>query len=102
MYDPTARCANCGKRQKCTCQECVFCGEIVRSGEASQALVNDREVHYECALRQVIGSVAHLQQTCSCYVPGAVETDPPGMTKRQAASAATFLWHQQQGDPHEV
>ena len=97
MYDPTARCAHCGQRRKCQCQSCVFCGERVQSGEAADMLVNDRQVHYECAMRQVIGSVAHLEQRCSCYVPGATCGDPAGLTKREAAREATALWHDQQG-----
>ena len=97
MEDPRARCANCHQYgSNCLCSTCVFCGELVRSGEAARTLVNDRNVHHECALRQVIGSVAHLEQRCSCYVPGATCGDPPGMTRRQAANAAGRLWWQQQ------
>lgn len=45
-------------------------------------------MHYECGIRLMVGSVAHLEGRCSCYVPGATETDPPGMTLREAAVAA--------------
>jgi hypothetical protein len=53
-------------------------------------------LHRECAFRAVAGSVAHLQKRCSCYVPGSMESDPPGMTPRQAALAALKLWGEQQ------
>jgi hypothetical protein len=36
----------------------------------------------------VVGSVAHLERRCSCYVPGATEGDPDGLTRRAAAEAA--------------
>jgi hypothetical protein len=45
-------------------------------------------MHVECVYRAVAGSVAHIEQRCSCYVPGSTEGDPPGLTKRQAAKAA--------------
>lgn len=45
-------------------------------------------MHPECTFRAVCGSVAHIEGRCSCFVPGSTETDPPGMTKRQAARAA--------------
>ena len=48
--------------------------------------------HLECSIRSVIGSVNHLNKTCSCFVPGSTEGDPPGMTRRQAAKAAADLY----------
>jgi hypothetical protein len=47
--------------------------------------------HYECLMRGVIGSVGHLRRACSCY--GGTDEDPPGMTYRQAAIAATALYN---------
>lgn len=44
--------------------------------------------HVECWQRQFIGSLAHVEGRCSCYVAGARETDPPDLTLRQAAVAA--------------
>jgi len=44
-------------------------------------------------LRLVIGSVAHLERRCCCYVPGSTEDDPPHMTPRQAARAALVLYN---------
>ena len=36
----------------------------------------------------VIGSVAHIQKKCSCYIKGSKENDPEGMSLRQAAHVA--------------
>lgn len=43
--------------------------------------------HVCCFLRSTIGSLGHLQKKCSCF--GGNEEDPPEMTKREAAVAAT-------------
>lgn len=45
--------------------------------------------HRECYLRQSIGSLGHQKKTCSCYVRTGGEEDPPDMTIREAAKAAT-------------
>jgi hypothetical protein len=72
-------------------------GFLVRSMGAPDALKLDGDGEYvvqhrECHLRSVIGSVAHVQKRCSCYNPGAKETDPPELTKREAARLAVELW----------
>jgi hypothetical protein len=100
MFDPNARCAECHQRgAQCHCRDCAWCGEIVLRHEASYHYANGPLAHQACALRQVIGSVAHLEQRCSCYVPGATCGDPAGMTRRQAAEAAAALWNAQQSAP---
>jgi|HubBroStandDraft_1064217.scaffolds.fasta_scaffold32770_4 hypothetical protein len=72
---------------------CPECGEEIVKGEMVMPFNNDTILmHYECGLRGIIGSVAHLQRRCSCYVPGSEEGDPPGMSKREAAKAAVKLW----------
>lgn len=48
-------------------------------------------MHYECGLRAVLGSLGHQRKRCSCY--GGNEEDPPGLTRRQAAMAATLYFH---------
>jgi hypothetical protein len=45
-------------------------------------------MHVECLLRLTIGSVAHIERRCGCYVAGSTESDPPHMTLREAARAA--------------
>lgn len=66
---------------------CAWCSEPV-DFETEQHPAYREPMHYECGLRMWAGSVAHLEKRCSCYVPGATETDPPGMTLREAAVAA--------------
>ena len=40
----------------------------------------------------VAGSVAHIEQRCSCFVQGSDEGDPPGMGLREASQAALKTW----------
>ncbi len=54
--------------------------------------------HYACAVRASLGSVGHVQGTCSCYVEdGTREDDPPGPTRRQAARIAADYMNRQPG-----
>ena len=46
--------------------------------------------HRECQLRQVIGSVGHLEGRCSCY--GGDQEDPSDLSVRDAARAAVAIW----------
>jgi len=75
---------------------CVFCDEPILPDEQVQPIwggeAERRQVHRECLLRQVVGSVAHQMEECSCFEPGSTRGDPPGMTKREAARAAADLW----------
>lgn len=93
---------------------CVHCDEVIVEGDDGVVLpgggispvcdpFHDGRVfnedgvpmcafHRSCFLRGTIGSVAHVQRRCSCYVPGADEGDPPEMTRRQAAEAAVVAW----------
>jgi hypothetical protein len=93
---------------------CLYCRELIgpddsgfvfRSAGFPEALCTDPlpggdgsyiVEHRECHLRSLIGSVAHVLKQCSCYMPGADETDPPELTKRQAARLAVELWEQQE------
>jgi hypothetical protein len=80
---------------------CAWCGEVFLAtddgivvdavGLETVALSDGTDglpYHRVCFLRTIIGSVAHVEERCSCFVPGADEGDPPGMTKRQAAELA--------------
>ena len=86
-------------------EPCQWCEEPIEEDECGLLIptvvewLDDktaREVfkptHQECLLREVIGSVGHLQKLCSCY--GGEMEDPPGMTKREAAKAAVALWQE--------
>jgi hypothetical protein len=45
-------------------------------------------------MRSALGSVAHIEERCSCFISGSEENDPPGMSKREAAKAAVKAWYQ--------
>lgn len=78
---------------------CFSCEELVAEGDSGVMMPlvqpDGKAVmaaqHRECFLRRIVGSVGHQQGTCSCY--GGQEEDPPEMTKRQAALAATKLFY---------
>lgn len=65
---------------------CKHCEELIEPGDLVSP-VQGGEFHFECGFR-LLGSLAHWQKRCGCYVPGSTEGDPPGMTVRQAAQAA--------------
>lgn len=67
---------------------CSYCNEHILPHEAQDKFVCGAPFHMDCHARAVIGSVAHIQERCSCFIPGSNEHDPPGMSKRQAARAA--------------
>jgi hypothetical protein len=75
---------------------CLHCGEVFVAGDDGfelPYLSPDGPLayfHRDCHLRTVLGSVAHIQKLCSCFVPGASDGDPEGMTKREAARAAVL------------
>lgn len=73
-------------------EPCVFCDELITYADAREDFADGRRAHRNCALRQVIGSVAHLEKRCSCYVKGSEAGDPPEMSRREAADAAAQLW----------
>jgi hypothetical protein len=50
------------------------------------------QLHHECLFRLVVGSVAHIEGRCSCVDPNATETDPPNVSKREAARMALAAW----------
>jgi hypothetical protein len=74
--------------------DCAWCKEPIVYGEDGfilPAILEDGPswvaYHRACHLRQIFGSLAHAQRKCSCYVPGSTCTDPPEMTRREAAEA---------------
>ena len=64
--------------------DCQWCHEPVLPADTVDEF--DSSFHYECRLRAVMGSAAHLLKECSCY--GGDREDPPGMTRREAAKLA--------------
>jgi hypothetical protein len=73
--------------------KCAYCEEEIMPGDLLSDMM--QPTHANCALRMVIGSVAHVEKRCSCYITAAHETDPPGMTKREAADAAAEAFRKQ-------
>jgi hypothetical protein len=75
---------------------CLYCEEPIAEGDRGFLLPHMvgpnyfRLVaeHYECFMRQVLGSVAHQQSRCSCVVCGSHHMDDPELTRRDAARAA--------------
>jgi len=75
-------------------RECAWCGEPVGECAVKSNLIATDGVkriafHTECHLRQIFGSVGHQRGLCSCNGGPGTMDDPPGMTKHEAAWAAT-------------
>ena len=66
---------------------CILCDELIVASDAGTVNRAGQISHYECSLRAVVGSVGHQLKRCSCY--GGDQEDPEGMTRRQAAVAAS-------------
>jgi hypothetical protein len=73
--------------------KCVYCDEPLSENDANACNFVIRPEHWECGFRAIMGSVAHIEQRCGCYVPGSTDHDPPNMTKREAARAAVAAWN---------
>jgi hypothetical protein len=75
---------------------CSWCDEpVLQSDDRSSSLQPSglrRWQHLECSVRSVSGSAAHLNHTCSCYVPGSTDSDHPALSRRQAARAAFLAY----------
>lgn len=74
-----------------TSKQCIHCGEPILPGEAL-APYTENTAHWECGLRSVVGGVNHQKGLCTCCLGGTLDPDPEGMTRREAARAATDLW----------
>jgi hypothetical protein len=86
---------------------CAWCEELFTAEDCGFTLPffggqghlrTELPFHSSCHLRQVLGSLAHVRRECSCYVPGSTCTDPPGMSRREAACAAVVEWMQLNGE----
>jgi hypothetical protein len=76
---------------------CLWCHEPITGAALPLAVaITDGEGavswrHQACAVRQVVGSVAHQQRCCSCY-GGTDADDDDGLSARLAAEAALAYW----------
>lgn len=80
-------------------EECLLCDQPIEDGHqgtfmiaavASAAHPQGAEtyapVHRECSLRSVLGGIAHLRRTCSCYAaPGFADDPDAGLSYRESA-----------------
>lgn len=64
---------------------CTNCLESILEGDDGWLDAAGNPFHRACWYREVIGSLAHVQRRCSCYRPGSTESDPLGLTAREAA-----------------
>ena len=67
---------------------CSWCEEPILPEEQLQQRTPLIQMHQECAVRAVFGSLAHLQKRCSCFDDNKSDEDLPGMTRRDAAKMA--------------
>lgn len=75
-------------------EACIHCGEVFVATDAGNRYLDGKPAHRNCFLRQMVGSVAHIERRCGCYVTGSDDGDPHGLTLRQAADAAVAAWEQ--------
>ena len=83
-------------------QECLGCGERFAATDSGTAIpvvtASGAEMHYEhreCALRQEVGSLAHLEGRCACR--GGTAGDE-GRSRREEA-LRVWAWVQEHGMP---
>jgi len=64
---------------------CGHCQEAITAHDTRAPFDAHLPLHYECGIRMALGSLAHVERRCSCYVDGSEAGDPEGVTRRQAA-----------------
>jgi hypothetical protein len=103
---PFARlCENCARTAAPVRVPCLYCGEPIEAGDEGVILPPIEEpLHFPCFFRTTVGSVGHQAGLCQCgadqsrpalrvLVAGAGPMhDPPGLTLREGAQAATEFW----------
>lgn len=94
-YRPFAKICNEAMRAETPLRMvCSWCDEPIaldENGFIEDEVAVGQEVadvwHHECYLRVIHGGVNHQAQLCTCY-GGTLDSDPPEMTRREAARAA--------------
>lgn len=79
---------------------CSWCEEPILPGEKTLPNLQP-PAHVPCGVRMMVGSLAHVEGRCGCFVEGSEEGDPLGITKRQAAEAAAMAYLQARDDEIE-
>lgn len=81
---------------------CAYCDEPITERDVGVIMpyldregMSEKPWHWECEMRQVVGSVGHQLHRCACYRKDGTEPedDPPGLTKHEAAKLAVKLWY---------
>jgi len=70
---------------------CTWCEEPIEHNETIDPFFIT-PMHPECGVRAIMGSIAHIEGRCSCVDPDNHETDPPELTRREAAKLAFAAW----------
>jgi hypothetical protein len=82
---------------------CIYCDEPILAEDSVYTMADpNQKAHRECIFRMVSGSVAHIEGRCRCADPASDCTDPPGMTKREAAKAAQQTWRRRHNLPEDM
>lgn len=71
---------------------CTYCKEPLEPEDIEPKAL--QPYHRACLFRSIMGSVAHIEHRCGCFIPGSMEGDPEGLTRREAAQAAFKLWRE--------
>lgn len=78
-----------------THKSCLYCDEPIAEGDRGMVMpavkTKDRQTyettleaaHAECFIRMTVGSLRHLNRTCTCY--GGDDSRPDGMSPREEA-----------------
>ncbi len=67
-------------------EKCIYCEEGFEATDPGVRTCDGSPFHRDCFTRTIVGSLGHLQGTCSCY--GGNTEDPPGVSRREAARQA--------------
>jgi hypothetical protein len=77
---------------------CAWCEEIIVEGDQGICSSNKVPHHKFCWFRVCFGGANHQMGRCTCC-GGTEDSDPPHMTRREAATEAVRVWCVRQGDP---
>jgi hypothetical protein len=72
---------------------CQWCREPIDAEDSGVIFSNGPVNHFECFIRSLVGSVAHLERRCACFRGDCGESDDPRLTQREAARAAMRAWY---------
>ncbi len=74
-------------------EPCFWCGEAFVARD--EGIMSNVPMHLDCSMRSFIGGANHITGTCSCC-GGDQPPDPPGLSKREAATLAHNQWRRRE------